>query len=203
MQNLAVSLARISISAAALCLALLALSVKGQPIFPVNEGTADSSFELLFLAQGIRLILAIVGLIFLASTAFFLDWLVDSFDDSQWEEMGEIAYRSGASTNENSFKERGNEFQARSRLFGCGYGILCLGISGLMLVMVWLLYYNTEFQSAYWQAVTTILSALFAIITFFRMMTKNYGNLVIHVTFLAIVLFLIVSAPFILEFFGL
>ena len=121
----------------------------------------------------IRILLSVSGTILIISTAFLLDWAIDSFSKSDWDKIDEIAEDMG----EKKFNRGANFIYARLRLFGGGYFLLSLALGSLVFTMLWLTQENTRLNDG---GIATLLSNLVAAFCslgiVIKMMTRTLGN---------------------------
>lgn len=160
----AISLARFSISLASLCLALLAVSIP--------SGDPANNPPMLFIPGAIRILLSASGTILLVSSAFLLDWSIDSFCDNDWNRLDEI----GKSLGEKPLYRGAKDFFARIRLFGGGYVLLSVAVGFLTFVMLWLVTFQAKISNNNLKLASELFAGLCGGSIFVKMMARQLGT---------------------------
>jgi hypothetical protein len=118
-QDVALSIARMSVSLASIVLALLSLTD------PPSQGAGTS----LQIPDEIRVALSVIGVILILASALTIDFIIDRFGENEWKNAlgdGEVKiWRWKFAFND------WDQVPARFSLFNRGYFILCLSLSGI------------------------------------------------------------------------
>lgn len=175
--NLALAIAGIAVSLASLCLAILAVSIPAQN-------------TLLSIPEPIRIVLSGTGFLLIVAAAFTIDWVVDSFNNGDWDTLDEIEL----DLNEKKLNRRWKFILARTKLFSGGYFLLSLAMAALAFVMLWILTFpiTSSDKALTWLSICTAVAS--AILLFLKMMTRRFAkvtwSLIFIITLLAVSLVL-------------
>ncbi len=165
MKSTSLSLARISISFASLCLALLAISIP------------DTNETLITIPKSIRLVISLAGTALIVGAGLLIDWTADSFSDNDWKELNDIASRMCNKT----FNDKFQYFLARCRLFGGGYLLVCIGVSVLTYAMIWLFNIHAAFETTALRIISNLTAIVAGLLIFFKMMTRRSGSVMLTI----------------------
>ena len=179
MKNISLSLARISISFASLCLALLAISIP------------DATTSFIVIPKSIRLIISLAGSALIVGAGLLIDWMVDSFSIADWKELNEIA----SQMNDNKFDDRYEYFWARCRLFGGGYLLVCVGVSVLTYAMIWLFNIHADFENDISKLISNVAAIASGLLIFFKMMTRRSGAVILTIIIMSIFILISIFGP--------
>lgn len=150
----ALASATISISLAAICLALLSLSR--------TQGQLGS----FYLPTNITFALPLIGVALVFNAALTIDWIIDRFEKEDWAKV----LRSDKDPN------RSDQVLARLQLFNGGYFILCLCMAGLCFTILSEAASKLESIDLKISKIAYFLSFLFSGYIIFQMMTLKAGN---------------------------
>jgi len=185
MHNTAISIARISVSGAALCLALLVFSSgsSGTPPIPLGEL--------------VRTAVATAGVILTASTALLLDWALDNLSEKEWHTL--LQTDEGIAGKEIDLK-RWDQFIARLRVFGGGYVLLAVGLGGIAGAITWLGNPSMDSpQETFLMSAATISAIAFV---FLKMMTKKLLSALLPLIVVALFVLAVFVGPLVASHFG-
>lgn len=160
-RNIALSLVTFSISLAALCLALLAISI------PNNNFIIEIPWSM-------RLLLSAAGSLLLISAAFATDWVIDSFVDSDWDELDKIA----ESLREKKFNRKYNYFFARLKLFGGGYVLLSIAFGLLIFIMLSIVNFHLEIKNELPHLGSVLSAILCGVAILIKLLTRRIGKII-------------------------
>lgn len=177
-QNVALTLAVVSVSLASLCLAILAVSIPSQN-------------TLLSIPEPIRFVLSAAGFLLIVAAAFTIDWVIDSFSSADWDTLDLIE----VDLNEKELDRRWKFILARAKLFSGGYLLLSLALAVLAFVMLWILAFpvTTSYQGTLaWLSNSAALVS--AVLLFLKLMTRKLArvtwSLILIITLLSLSLVL-------------
>lgn len=156
------TLASVSVSLASLCLALLALSVP------------SSSDPIVNIPWAVRVLLSGAGATLLIAAALLIDWSVDSLGPADWDAIDGHFRHLG----DRPVTRKYNFFFARARLYGGGYLLVCLAMSLLLFIMLWVVALHLGAESAPTRVASTLVATVAASVMFVKMMTLKIGTVV-------------------------
>jgi len=161
MRDIAITIVHVAVSLAALCLALLAISI-------------PSGNALIEIPYFMRILLSASGTLLLICAAFAFDWIIDSFSEEEWNELDVVNSRIG----EEVFKRNYNYFLARVKLFGGGYLVLCISFGLVTFIMVWIVTFHLKTNIALLQIGLLLWAMICGAAIFMKMMTRKIKGIV-------------------------
>lgn len=161
MRDVPITIATLAVSLAALCLALLAVSI------PNGNAVIE-------IPSVMRILLSAAGTLLLISAAFAFDWIIDTFSDKEWDELDVITKSLG----EEKINRNLNFFLARVKLFGGGYLVLCVSFSLLTFVMGWIVTFHLKISNELLRFGLLLSAISCGVTVFVKMMTRRIKGIV-------------------------